>query len=445
MQVALVHGPLEKVCPHASTGRADYFGSNVNRAARLLCAAKPGQVLVEAPVMEIVLKQWIEVPAWTSCEADTGNNALPVSAEAMSTHVQDAENMHRIELPTNKSASDIVQRGNSNVLSKPATDIASVVDSHSVATASRRIVALLNSHGSPSQPSAPDARAAELPLLSAALDGLPATAMPGPALQGLPAAAPADSSPASSRPPATALPSWHSLKQAVQSAEGGSRGGLVGAADTPLSDRLPPIEHKLSARKSADGFGYTDSEVETLEVPDSSCQPFAADSPLAVSNCHMLKFLAGLGHQNPRKDYGLTRLGSDTISRTNTGQTGVSPRRSAGHAGSALCRTESSTRSGVTTCSQAAAYGAAAPTTSQTDSKWPHACSGSDNDCCDAHTSHPCRGNCRRVFATVVCMLHAVHIQSDFMGLQQHLYPGVSFVCQQSRFWRWGSKTVCRC
>ena len=59
VQVALVHGPLEKVCPHSSTGRADYFGSTVNRAARLLLAAKPGQILAEAPVMDSVLKQWL--------------------------------------------------------------------------------------------------------------------------------------------------------------------------------------------------------------------------------------------------------------------------------------------------------------------------------------------------------------------------------------------------
>ena len=51
-------GVLEKVCPHSSTGRADYFGSTVNRAARLLLAAKPGQILVEAPAMDKVLQEW---------------------------------------------------------------------------------------------------------------------------------------------------------------------------------------------------------------------------------------------------------------------------------------------------------------------------------------------------------------------------------------------------
>ena len=58
VQVALVPGILEKACPHSSTGRADYFGSTVNRAARLLLAAKPGQILAEAPVMDTVLQVW---------------------------------------------------------------------------------------------------------------------------------------------------------------------------------------------------------------------------------------------------------------------------------------------------------------------------------------------------------------------------------------------------
>ena len=31
MQVGLVHGKVHKICPHNSTGRADYFGSMVNK------------------------------------------------------------------------------------------------------------------------------------------------------------------------------------------------------------------------------------------------------------------------------------------------------------------------------------------------------------------------------------------------------------------------------
>ena len=51
-------GMMAKICPHGTTGRADYFGSAVNRAARLLCAAQAGQVLVEEHVMDSVITDW---------------------------------------------------------------------------------------------------------------------------------------------------------------------------------------------------------------------------------------------------------------------------------------------------------------------------------------------------------------------------------------------------
>ncbi|KAL3134261.1 hypothetical protein ABBQ38_006525 [Trebouxia sp. C0009 RCD-2024] len=82
-QVALVHGILEKVCPHNSTGRADYFGSTVNRAARLLCAAKPGQILAEAPVMEAVLKEGMGADS-ASMLLKTKSSALSQSGEVSS-------------------------------------------------------------------------------------------------------------------------------------------------------------------------------------------------------------------------------------------------------------------------------------------------------------------------------------------------------------------------
>jgi len=49
---------MAKICPHGTTGRADYFGSAVNRAARLLCAAQAGQVLVEEHVLDSVITDW---------------------------------------------------------------------------------------------------------------------------------------------------------------------------------------------------------------------------------------------------------------------------------------------------------------------------------------------------------------------------------------------------
>ncbi|KAL3130102.1 hypothetical protein ABBQ38_008418 [Trebouxia sp. C0009 RCD-2024] len=85
-KVALVHGILEKVCPHNSTGRADYFGSTVNRAARLLCVAKPGQMLAEAPVMEAVLKEWMGADS-ASMLLKTKSSALSQSGEFSSSAV----------------------------------------------------------------------------------------------------------------------------------------------------------------------------------------------------------------------------------------------------------------------------------------------------------------------------------------------------------------------
>ena len=74
-------GVLEKVCPHSSTGRADYFGSTVNRAARLLLAAKPGQILVEAPAMDKVLQEWagdvVELQCCRSSSLNAGHYRLP--------------------------------------------------------------------------------------------------------------------------------------------------------------------------------------------------------------------------------------------------------------------------------------------------------------------------------------------------------------------------------
>ena len=56
-----------------------------------------------------------------------------------------------------------------------------------------------------------------------------------------------------------------------------------------------------------DGVSYDDAELETLDVTESYCQPVAAESELAVSNCHMLKFLAQVGRQHARRDSGLVR------------------------------------------------------------------------------------------------------------------------------------------
>jgi len=46
VQVGIIEGTYTSRGPHTSTGRADYFGPIVNRAARVAAAAHPGQVLI---------------------------------------------------------------------------------------------------------------------------------------------------------------------------------------------------------------------------------------------------------------------------------------------------------------------------------------------------------------------------------------------------------------
>ena len=57
---------------------------------------------------------------------------------------------------------------------------------------------------------------------------------------------------------------------------------------------------------------YSEEELQTWELSESSCQPAAADSPLAVSSCHMLQFLAQLGPQHARSDSTLLKQSSVT-------------------------------------------------------------------------------------------------------------------------------------
>lgn len=69
------------------------------------------------------------------------------------------------------------------------------------------------------------------------------------------------------------------------------------SSSTPLK-RMPSLSSFApGAGRSVDGvmISYDDSELEQLEVLDSCCAPHASASPLAVSNCHMLKFLAASG------------------------------------------------------------------------------------------------------------------------------------------------------
>ncbi|KAK9869016.1 hypothetical protein WJX84_000276 [Apatococcus fuscideae] len=55
---SIFHGTMSKIVPHTTTGRADYFGLAVNRAARFMGAAVGGQVLAERGVVEEVASIW---------------------------------------------------------------------------------------------------------------------------------------------------------------------------------------------------------------------------------------------------------------------------------------------------------------------------------------------------------------------------------------------------
>ncbi|KAK9864492.1 hypothetical protein WJX84_005112 [Apatococcus fuscideae] len=67
--IGMVHGPMVTVCPHKSTGKADYFGSTVNRAARVWAAAQDGQVLLdEADALEVA-RQWASTTGGVSSKS----------------------------------------------------------------------------------------------------------------------------------------------------------------------------------------------------------------------------------------------------------------------------------------------------------------------------------------------------------------------------------------
>ncbi|EFJ39833.1 hypothetical protein VOLCADRAFT_100489 [Volvox carteri f. nagariensis] len=62
-KVGIFTGVPLSVVPHATTGRADYFGAIVNRAARLMAGAKAGQVLMDKTAALEVLREWRQAAA----------------------------------------------------------------------------------------------------------------------------------------------------------------------------------------------------------------------------------------------------------------------------------------------------------------------------------------------------------------------------------------------
>ena len=264
MKVGIVHGEMTKICPHTSTGRADYFGSVVNRAARLLCAASAGQTLVEALVMEDVLKQW------------SG----------------DAYNLAPVPGPS----------GNATL---------------GAALLSSGALPLLEMPG----PGPVDAEQSMTPRIKSAPQLSPLEILEDPSNDAPPAEAELQLMPSEEAPqPDPPIPL--ELTQAGRSESGGTKGWTPRAPQSGMhmGSSLALGKSKLSKQavsfapagvvqregrtaafaavspgRSIDGVIYSDSEVQQLRLTDSCCAPFAAGDFLAVGNCHMLKFLAASG------------------------------------------------------------------------------------------------------------------------------------------------------
>ncbi|DBA81177.1 TPA: hypothetical protein ACH3X2_006995 [Trebouxia sp. C0005] len=75
-RVGIFHGPIVKLCPHSTTGRADYFGTPVNRAARFWSGCTAGQILVEKSLIESVGLEW------AGAEGPAGSGPAPAAASS---------------------------------------------------------------------------------------------------------------------------------------------------------------------------------------------------------------------------------------------------------------------------------------------------------------------------------------------------------------------------
>jgi hypothetical protein len=82
-------GPVDRVVP-SGVGRADYYGTPVNRAARLMSAAHGGQILCERGVMEQVAAEWalrLGVARAQRQGTEGGGGAGPLSSSSLSTEL----------------------------------------------------------------------------------------------------------------------------------------------------------------------------------------------------------------------------------------------------------------------------------------------------------------------------------------------------------------------
>lgn len=205
-QAGIVPGKMTKICPHTSTGRADYFGSAVNRAARLLCAAKAGQVLVEEHIMDGVITEW------------RGGRGKVKG-------MQPGDVKHSGLIPANAGSSNRLQaRGNAGF---PRPEGMSV---------------------SLDEPAKLGKRSRSVPLATI------------------------------------------------------RRLALTGRA-SPSEQTASNIDFVVPASVSSGGS----SDAGDGEPEDAYCAPYASQSPLACSNCHMLRFLAASGQVVGRREIGTFR------------------------------------------------------------------------------------------------------------------------------------------
>ena len=214
-QAGIVPGKMAKICPHTSTGRADYFGSAVNRAARLLCAAKAGQVLVEEHIMDSVITEW---------RGDNGKaKSCPWVKGMQPGHVKQSG-----LIPANAGSSS-------------------------------RLQAMLGGGNAGSR-----------------------------------------------RPEGRSL----SLDEPTELAKRSRSVPLATIKRLALTGRASPPEQTASNTDfvvPASVPSQGSSEVFDGEAEDAYCTPFASHSPLACSNCHMLRFLAASGQVVGRREIGTLR------------------------------------------------------------------------------------------------------------------------------------------
>ncbi|KAL3142345.1 hypothetical protein ABBQ38_002682 [Trebouxia sp. C0009 RCD-2024] len=90
-KVGISNGPITRLCPHAVTGRADYSGVAIGRAARLWPTCNAGHILIEQSLMTAVGLEW------TGIQGTGPLPAAPASHLALRNH---ALLVHRAEVDT---------------------------------------------------------------------------------------------------------------------------------------------------------------------------------------------------------------------------------------------------------------------------------------------------------------------------------------------------------